>query len=652
MLSPWAGTWLRRVVVIAFIGIAAIVFVRAYQVCSRTPDGWQLMREGMFAGLPPWFSKAPDWQSWDRARLELIERARAIESDPNATAEDCMGMAWLLLGNEFRFQPSPTMAGRMAWGCSLPNLSWDDLRGTEEVTEQLSQKLAAKATELEPSQVDWWRLRALLMTYRSRFGSRDLLDREALEQISAHDPENALCAYLIASEKLNRAFNKKEGDEGPTWFIEDAALLAEGKERYEAAAAKPNLLCGEQSYGCAAKLLAKLDAPVETKLEWANCAGFDTAFDRLVNRISLPIEDERLNDFSDAERANLQTWFSDRAKWLQQIRFASPTLQIQMLRSNSRAPQGQNWDLVVRRSRLLAEEDVLNSVARTVAYAGIVTVAMACMFLALALVANLIGLYLKRGKNGSHPVAILGAPLVFSAALAATFAYFGLGPTYQPSFEYLPRIVIWIDVVVLVAIAVLIGLLIRAVVRQAKLPRKSRGRWFQVGRLALALLGSLAFVIGLFSAVDPKFRAVMVHFVKRFPANVMPGNARYYSPWNGITLDWRGNLYQAVMEWAHRGGTLWTVGLTFAAILFWNLHKSDLDATRRERWAKALRFAGKSSAWVAAILLVLSVALTSHSIVELSQRYERDLTRLADYSWLGKMAEQDDKQRQLKPLTP
>src|SRR3954469_12806163 len=96
MISPSAVIWLRRAILIAFIAIAAIVLVRAYQVCSSTPEGWQLMRASLQADLPPWFSKPLDPDTWNGARLELMKRAEAVVSDPNATAEDCMGMALLL----------------------------------------------------------------------------------------------------------------------------------------------------------------------------------------------------------------------------------------------------------------------------------------------------------------------------------------------------------------------------------------------------------------------------------------------------------------------------------------------------------------------------------------------------------------------------
>jgi hypothetical protein len=252
---------------VAVTVLAAAVLFRAIRVCSQTEGGWKILRDHVFAGLPPIFSRA---ESSDQTILinrwqRLLNVADRLAVDSNATASDCMGIAWLLAGySAFKNEsPDPAVVGRMLWLNPPSPVTSGDWQQMYETTAGRARHLAARATELEPDRLDWWRLRALLIIWPLDHGEFDI---DALKTALKHDPENSLYDYLLAAAAMNRAFAEKQTDEGPARYIADNELFEEGKRLYQQAASKKFLACGEDGFPTTIRALTRIDAPLNLKL--------------------------------------------------------------------------------------------------------------------------------------------------------------------------------------------------------------------------------------------------------------------------------------------------------------------------------------------------------------------------------------------------
>lgn len=98
----------------ATCAVAAFVIVRANVVAANCPDGWEILRDRLVAGLPPILA---DHQSsgdrfWFRPKQQLLDPADRLGNNPNATADQCMGMAWALAGG-MGSTPNPAIVGRL-----------------------------------------------------------------------------------------------------------------------------------------------------------------------------------------------------------------------------------------------------------------------------------------------------------------------------------------------------------------------------------------------------------------------------------------------------------------------------------------------------------------------------------------------------------
>ena len=99
-------------------GALAVVFWAA-RVASRTPGGLGILRDNLVAGLPPILvnKQNPETRVWFKAKQRLLDEADRIEAASNSTADNCMGLAWLLWGVGVRISPDPAIVGRLIWCC-------------------------------------------------------------------------------------------------------------------------------------------------------------------------------------------------------------------------------------------------------------------------------------------------------------------------------------------------------------------------------------------------------------------------------------------------------------------------------------------------------------------------------------------------------
>jgi hypothetical protein len=210
-LLLWGG------LLLAFLVLA----VRLAWVASRTETGWETISQqwrdatvGLVLGdHVPVGSLEPI----DQAEFWLRETDRILAADPD-NAELAMGAALVLdspgWGFIYRYtkpnDSSSDLARRMVGTVFPPEL---DQAALDRAINQFEERcranclaLAARATDLQPKELRWWRLRALLLIQDQAFGggrgprSPDWL--RDLARCAEHDPDNALYDYIAAWQCL------------------------------------------------------------------------------------------------------------------------------------------------------------------------------------------------------------------------------------------------------------------------------------------------------------------------------------------------------------------------------------------------------------------------------------------------------------------
>lgn len=138
-----------------------------------------------------------------------------------------------------------------------------DKKGAKRSTE-----LMRRATELDPDDPRWWRLRAVLL-WPSRLSSRDRqpLDpswEQVLNVAKQHDPGNALYSLLQAHWAIEQAV---DFDEDMDFVIEDLDAWRQAIEHVRQSVASPHLTLGEPAMNGVVRLHELSQHPLPTTTE-------------------------------------------------------------------------------------------------------------------------------------------------------------------------------------------------------------------------------------------------------------------------------------------------------------------------------------------------------------------------------------------------
>lgn len=239
---------------------------------SRTETGLETLRFqwrdatwGMAVGKrTPIHSQEPMAQ----AHLWLDELDRILHHERN-DAELTMGAALVL------DSPSPEYVSKYlkririipGFG-TIPELDEERLKAAKDAFESLCKEkclqMAAKATELEPTNVEWWRLRALLL--RSAMHSYDELRTdnwlEILQEASEHDGDNALYDYLAAHFYWESSAEMDFNGANERLVVLDAERFNRGISHFEQGQKKPYFAVGDTGFLAAAKFLSETTIPI------------------------------------------------------------------------------------------------------------------------------------------------------------------------------------------------------------------------------------------------------------------------------------------------------------------------------------------------------------------------------------------------------
>jgi hypothetical protein len=664
-------------VVLTVAGIATVtVLFRAVSVVSRSNAGWEVFRDNLVAGLPPTLqshSQADDLltlQNWQW----ILAQADRLLADRNASAADFAGGAIAITS---AFAPPPyarqntTTISRTIWGYRTLPPSKD--RPPDDETIRLFRKLFSKmrslakmATEVEPGQKDWWRLRALLAGNEHNRSFGELADPDAIVQGAAHDPDNALYDYL-------HAFNCIEGayidlDDRDETVLVDGKLLMQAWSYWMNAIRKPFLATGIDRAGAAADFIQKRTAPITMKLGLIRPEVHQDIQFGLVQAIRAPYAQFYGNNtshkFTELMEFAAAGWFllhDPDQYWNGQLQAGGETWGLAATASassiaTSLAEQqfisaAQTWRFNYSHWQR-ATSDLLTACSA----ASIAAAAMAWLFVLIAIGSAILAWLLDR----CHPfraarirtwIPILLWLLIFGA----TFSSLGLLLSYQPTVSSISTPVL-IGIIagvasVLVVFAFFTG---RFVLRQGRLPRIERSLFYNLARLSLIVLAVVTVIFPLICVSDGKTRSAIADSLDQFPRNVL-----YHLRVRGTTAIRNENIADAWMQWGYHGGLYWTVGFWLGALFLiyaaraWSSRGTtsvtEQPAGGRHKFAMVLRQLCKSALLLTFVMFVLYVLVSTVLLDQMQALYDRQIARFADPNWMTKEIEAEIQKLALPP---
>lgn len=269
-----------------FLVVVLILGARLAWVASTTETGWQTL------GLS-WYNAAlgciglerepiGDREPAEQADIWLREVDRVLQAHPD-DARIAMGAAWMLDSPGTGFLRKHTQFDSSFRPFIMPKLDHEAIaRAVDRFEAGCATRcleLAARATELQPENVDWWRMRALLLfptDYFYYYGAPaprrpDWLT--TLDECARHDPDNALYDYLAALQlwKTAGTYDWDDNFEVCVLKLDSPDRFAEGVARFDQAQRKKYLAVGQPALPAVAEFLRHARQP---RVEEAN-VGFE-----------------------------------------------------------------------------------------------------------------------------------------------------------------------------------------------------------------------------------------------------------------------------------------------------------------------------------------------------------------------------------------
>lgn len=208
--------------------------------------------------------------------LDAVDHVVAVAPE---NAELTMGAALVL------DCPSPEYVGRyirrihsFPGGGQMPSLDDDGIKQANDAFEGACKsrclELAATATKLEPTNVDWWRLRAFLL-WRNAFYSYDSKPRDpnwqtVLEDCATHDPDNALYDYLVAYFLWEASVEIEYSGSKDRLTVHDKATFDRSRDCFHRGQAKPMFAVGDAGFTAAELFVAAASIPETEQPEVVN----------------------------------------------------------------------------------------------------------------------------------------------------------------------------------------------------------------------------------------------------------------------------------------------------------------------------------------------------------------------------------------------
>ncbi len=259
----------------SLLGLAlAVAGIRLAMSVSSQEVGWETIAATWRGAALGWTGRSPTTISQrepaEQAEFWLPEVDRVLSQQPES-AELCMGAAWVLDSPGVGYVTKHLKKGRSSPPALPPDFDTESLDRAcsqfEAACRTRCMELAARATELEPNDVRWWRMRAILLFVKHLMVTMDPVPRqdnwrEVLEECSRHDPDNALYDYLAARTLWDTSAQVdwvagKNGDLLGRVIVDDKTRFEEGIRRFENGQGKPILAIGEAGFPAITEFLAQ-----------------------------------------------------------------------------------------------------------------------------------------------------------------------------------------------------------------------------------------------------------------------------------------------------------------------------------------------------------------------------------------------------------
>jgi hypothetical protein len=621
--------------------LAAGVFWRAAVASQKTAGGWQLIADHIVGVLPPWKSLGRHDQD---VRVWRGEQAERVLNDPQAKAADYMAAAYAFSAYGPRLKhASPQQIGRVMWG------EWPDSvavpANSADNQTILPERLAAKATKLDPGNKSYCRLRAALLS--EDIDASVQADEQwnniaaVLQSASENDPDNALYDYLLGVGKYLRAqkWITRDGAEGQeTVLIFDPQLFDESRKHYESGMAKSKVADGAEVSQTVAELLGEAPGSILCKLNCINDSDVEGRRWNLTARLNNPFyPDARANIELAAMAEQTHLWFlqQDFGKSLRAQYSGENPPAYWALSSGDRRLQAavqlwmQDANLATRRTEASMAWSVF-AVAASLSTWFLLAVAGMAMLAKVAL-----------RRRSAKPAGGVGLPIVgWIVAFATTFTVlmFLTSNRYRVAGR---EIFFWTCVALaVVALVAFFWFATLFILRQGKRPPARRSRLYHPARLALAIGGTFVMLVPLLCVADPKIRRAIAYGWDEIP------NMSFFDLRCDNRLEIEGyTLADSILQWVLHFGIEWTLGawiVLFAStswfVKWWRRSErseSIPSTTWRDKLATGMSYVVRSTVPVMTLLFLLSVAAATQWVVCLQSQYDKQLARLGNPRWVA-----------------
>lgn len=667
------------------IGVALCVgAIRLALVATKSESGWSTIasqwQEALFGRLGAGYTAIGDREPIDQAEFWLAEMER-LRIDDSESASMLMGAAWMLDSPGINFIYKHVEQKQFPGTAHF--FTFPDEKTIASAIRQFQNRCQTKcleyadlATELEPNDVRWWRMRAMLLFEgNTLFTGLEFEPRQdnwiqILDDCIVHDPDNALYDYLAAIQLWSDSC-EVDWPDNPNWppdqsklTIHDQAKFDRGTQRFSAAQKKPFLAVGESGYPAIAEFVDQsslyksdqADTAVSRMLAirqshlflrlWRSLeAQADHATQqpdlernveilkqclRLYEQAIVPAETTALSTESTFDGLR-RTAFDDLMQLAKQDTSLVDSDEVDSLMGREIELRTRHAALLQALSQVQTTQALRNNFwSLTTIASGVSCVSVAAL-LWCAFIALVLSLLLRRQSDSPGPLGIWRHALAWFVGYGTTFVVLGLAPAEVISRETQTKACIAGVWIAAFAIVTAVVWWVVSLLRRGKL------------RFRLISLFAVMTSCAIFAALLPVVISA-VPWLKQFPPELwLPAKG-----WSGIDAEVLRNgmsvpvssLKWAIIQWLVHAGLL--VGLAIslaitAAWFAWRTARSSGEGllnywTRdlRNRWSTLFRFTFRSAVGAAVFWFLLYLYTTpelvrsTETLYQLNMRYCRD----------------------------
>jgi hypothetical protein len=677
----------KRILRLAAIAALAIAGSRFAIVASTLEVGWEAVvtqwQDALLGWLGYGHAYIGDKEPKEQAQFWLpeAERLRQKHSD---SATVSMGAAWVLDSPGIGFlqhygRQDDDLKAVPQFALRLDEESIAQAKtGFRDACVQHCLNYAACATELEPDDRRWWRMRALLLFEGDslfsgqEFEPRDENWRSVLKECSQRDAENSLYDYLAAmqlweeSAQYDWPVDSNWPEDRTRLSIHSSSMFAEGERHFERAQSKHLLAIGEAGYPAITEFLGlsnlkkcdQLDVAISRLItfrqslligklwRWQNARADDAALRndperelklrqqslRLWEQAALPAETSALSmntTWATVRQSNYEAVIELAEKHHALLSAA----EVAALREREIARQREGAMLQTALHDLESQQSGQGKVHSPAAVIYVVVSRSACILLLFAGAAFLIAGILSRRPFEEVPSAAWPHWLAWIVGCGGTYVVLGLAPAEVIAYPTQTRFIvagIWLLAAAIVAGAVW---LVVSLLRRRKL------------RFGLVTLFAVMTGTAVLASMWPLMQIALSGIARRPPELWVHAKG-----WSDVDSEiWRtamkisaGSWLWAAIQWLVHGGVYVGIALSLLIATLVFMRSASRRAgvafisywTRelRVRWAALLRFAGRSAGAAGLLSLMIylavgpSVLRSRENAFQYQMRYCRDPT--------------------------